>query len=55
MHELPYSKVKVEFECALYYPADLTFFEEKGFFPDLWVPASDVLDCVVAAIEKGII
>lgn len=55
LHELPYSKVKVEFGCALYYPADLTFIEEKRFFPDLWVPASDVLDYVVAAIEKGII
>jgi len=55
LHQLPRSKFRVFCGCTLYFPIDLTCIEEKGFFPDLWVPAGDALDYVLEAIEKGIL
>jgi len=34
---------------------DLEFREEKGFFPDLWIPAEDAVNYAVAAVRKGTI
>ncbi len=55
LHQLPHSKFRVFCGCTLYFPIDLTCIEERGFSPDLWVPAGDALDCVLEAIEKGIL
>ena len=55
LHQLPHSHLSIKLTTRLYYPLDLQFIEGKGFSPHLWVPASDALNYVVAAIEKGIL
>jgi hypothetical protein len=35
--------------------ADLEWVEERGYFPDLWIPAGDALNYAVAAARKGTI
>ncbi len=54
-HRLPHSKLLVALPISLNIPLDLEFREEKGLFPDLWVPAEDALNYVVAAVRKGAI
>jgi len=54
-HQLPHSKLRVQVAFTLYFPIDLTFIEGRGLSPDLWIPAPDALDYVVAAIKKGIL
>ncbi|MBU7016174.1 MAG: hypothetical protein HXS44_01600 [Theionarchaea archaeon] len=55
LHQLPHSKIFCNLPISLNIPLDLVLREEKGFFPDLWIPAEDALNYVVAAIRKGTI
>lgn len=55
LHQLPHSKLSVNLPISLNIPFDLVLREEKGFFPDLWVPAEDAVNYAVAAIRKGTI
>ena len=55
LHQLPHSRLSVYLPISLNIPLDLKFREEKGFFPDLWVPAVDVVNYAVAAVRKGTI
>ena len=55
LHQLPFSKLRVQLGTTLYFPVDLQFMEGEGFYPDLWIPASDVLNFVITAVENGII
>ena len=54
-HRLHHSTLLVTLPISLNIPLDLEFREEKGLFPDLWVPAEDALNYVVAAVRKGAI
>ncbi|MFQ5820471.1 MAG: S41 family peptidase [Candidatus Heimdallarchaeota archaeon] len=54
-HRLPHSTLLVSLPISLNIPLDLKFREEKGLFPDLWVPAEDALNYAVAAVRKGAI
>ena len=54
-HQLPHSKILVQLPMGFSIPFDLKFREEKGFFPDLWVPGKDALNYAVAAVRKGTI
>jgi hypothetical protein len=54
-HRLPNSKMLVGIPTSLNVFVDLEYREEKGFFPDLWVPAEDALNYAVAAVRKGVI
>ena len=54
-HQLPHSKLFVALPINFGIFIDLEFREEKGFFPDLWVPAEDALNYAVAAVRKGTI
>jgi len=54
-HRLPNSQILVAVPTSLNVFVDLEYREEKGFFPDLWVPAEDALNYAVAAIRKGTI
>jgi len=54
-HRLPNSKILVGLPTSLNVFVDLEYREEKGFFPDLWVPADDALNYAVAAVKRGII
>jgi hypothetical protein len=55
LHKLPHSALSVTLPISLNIPLDLELREERGFFPDLWVPAEDALNYVVAAVRKGTI
>jgi hypothetical protein len=54
-HRLPNSKILVGLPTSLNVFVDLEYREEKGFFPDLWVPAEDALNYAVAAVRRGTI
>jgi hypothetical protein len=54
-HQLPYSRLRVVLPIKLNVPLDMEWREEKGYFPDLWVPAVDALNYTVAAARKGTI
>lgn len=52
---LPNSKMLVALPTSLNVFVDLEYREEKGFLPDLWVPAEDALNYAVAAVREGTI
>jgi hypothetical protein len=54
-HRLPNSQILVALPTSLNVFVDLEYREEKGFLPDLWVPAEDALNYAVAAVRKGTI
>lgn len=54
-YQLPYSNLLVQIPMGFSIPVDLEFIEEKGFFPDLWVPGKDALNYAVAAVRNGTI
>lgn len=54
-HRLPNSKMLVALPTSLNVFVDLEYREEKGFFPDLWVPAGEALNYAVAAVRAGAI
>ena len=54
-HLLPHSKVAVFLPIKLGIMADLKWIEERGYLPDLWIPAGDALNYAVAAARKGTI
>jgi hypothetical protein len=51
-YRLPHSKLLVELPMSLSIPFDLELREEKGFFPDVWVPPEDAVNYAVAAVRK---
>jgi len=55
LHQLPHSALSVNLPISLNIPLDLELREERGFFPDLWIPAEDALNHAVAAVRKGTI
>jgi hypothetical protein len=55
LHQLPHSAIFCNLPISLNIPLDLVLREEKGFSPDLWIPAEDALNYVVAAVRKGTI
>ncbi|MBU7015433.1 MAG: hypothetical protein HXS43_11460 [Theionarchaea archaeon] len=55
LHRLPHSALSVYLPISLNIPLDLELREERGFFPDLWIPAGDAVNYVVAAVRKGTI
>ena len=55
LHQLPHSALFCNLPISLNIPLDLVLREEKGFFPDLWIPAEDAVNYVVAALRKGTI
>jgi len=54
-HRLPNSKLLVGLPTSLNVFVDLEYREEKGFFPDLWVPTGEALNYAVAAVRRGTI
>jgi hypothetical protein len=54
-HQLPHSKLLVSLPININIFMDLEFREERGIFPDLWVPAADALNNAVAAARRGLI
>jgi len=54
-HRLPNSKMLVGLPTSLNVFVDLEYREEKGFLPDLWVPAGEALNYAVAAVRRGTI
>jgi len=52
-YRLPNSNLPVALSPSLNFPADLEFIEERGIFPDLWVPAESALEYALKAIKKG--
>ncbi|MBU7018843.1 MAG: hypothetical protein HXS44_15140 [Theionarchaea archaeon] len=54
-YQLPHSNLLVQIPMGFSIPVDLEFTEEKGFFPDLWVPGKDALNYAVAAVRNGTI
>lgn len=54
-HRLPNSKMLIGIPTSLNVFVDLEYREEKGFFPDLWVPAGEALNYAVAAVRRGTI
>lgn len=54
-HRLPNSKMLIGIPTSLNVFVDLEYREEKGFFPDLWVPAGEALNYAVAAVRMGTI
>ena len=54
-HLLPHSKVGVFLPIKLGIMSDLEWIEERGYLPDLWIPAGDALNYAVAAARKGTI
>jgi hypothetical protein len=54
-HQLPHSRLMVHLPTNFGLYLDRTFREEKGLFPDLWVPAADAVSYAVAAVRSGTI
>ena len=52
-HMLPNSRILVDLPISLNVFVDLEYREEKGFYPDVWVPAMDALNYAVAAVRHG--
>ncbi|MBU7023160.1 MAG: hypothetical protein HXS40_03250 [Theionarchaea archaeon] len=55
LHKLPNSALSVRLPISLNIPLNLELREERGFFPDVWIPAEDAVNYVVAAVRKGTI
>jgi hypothetical protein len=55
VHQLPHSKLRVVLPIKLNAATDLEWREERGFLPDLWVPAEEALNHAVAAARAGTI
>jgi len=55
LHQLPHSRLSLNLPISLNIPLDLELREEKGFFPNLWIPAEDAVNYAVAAVRKGTI
>jgi len=55
LHQLPHSKLSLYLPISLNIPLDLTLREEKGFFPDLWIPGEHAVNYAIAAVRKGTI
>jgi len=55
VHQLPHSKLRVVLPIKLNAATDLEWREERGFLPDLWVPAEEALNYAVAAARAGTI
>jgi hypothetical protein len=53
--QLPHSRLKVRLPINFGLFRDLTFREEVGLTPDLWVPAADAVNYAVAAVRAGTI
>lgn len=53
LHQLPHSKLTVYLPYRLFFPVDSEIEEEKGFSPDLWVPAPHALTYALEAIKTG--
>jgi len=54
-HQLPHSKLRVVLPIKLNVAVDMVWREERGFLPDLWVPAEEALNYAVAAARRGTI
>jgi hypothetical protein len=52
-HMLPNSRILVDLPISLNVFVDLEYREERGFYPDVWVPAMDALNYAVAAVRSG--
>ena len=52
-HMLPNSRILVDLPISLNVFVDLEYREEKGFYPDVWVPSMDALNFAVAAVRYG--
>lgn len=55
IHQLPHSRLRVRLPVTLIVRTDLVWLEERGYEPDLWVPAADALNFAVAAVRQGTI
>ncbi|MBU7001755.1 MAG: hypothetical protein HXS51_13390 [Theionarchaea archaeon] len=55
LHKLPHSALSVRLPISLNIPLNLELREERGFSPDVWIPAEDAVNSVVAAVRKGTI
>jgi hypothetical protein len=55
MHLLPNSRLQVRLPITLNIFTDLVYREERGFYPDYWVPAGEAVNYAVAAVRSGII
>jgi hypothetical protein len=55
VHRLPHSRLRVTLPIKLNAMMDMTWREEGGYLPDLWVPAGDALNYAVAAVRNGTI
>lgn len=55
IHVLPKSRLQVSLPITLNFFADLVYREERGFYPDYWVPAEDAVNIAVAAVRSGAI
>jgi hypothetical protein len=55
VHQLPHSKLRVVLPIKLNAATDLKWREERGFLPNLWVPAEEALNYAVAAARAGTI
>ena len=55
VHQLPHSRLRVVLPIKLNAMLDMEWREERGYFPDLWVPSVDALNYAVAAARKGTI
>jgi len=53
MHILPNSRLPVRLPISLNVFTDLVYREERGFYPDLWVPAGNALNYAVAGVREG--
>ena len=53
MHVLPNSRLPVRLPITLNVFTDLVYREERGFYPDYWVPAEDAVNYAVAAVRAG--
>jgi hypothetical protein len=54
-HQLPHSKLRVVLPIKLNVAVDMEWREERGFLPDLWVPAEEALNYAVGAARRGTI
>jgi hypothetical protein len=54
-HRLPHSQLHVTLPIKLNAMMDMTWREEQGYLPHLWVPAGEALNYAVAAVRAGTI
>lgn len=55
LFQLPHSRLSVQLPINFGAYLDMTFREEIGIQPDLWVPAADAVNSAVAALRNGTI